>query len=409
MLRFIRYLTLTGLILSASSVYAGDMVEHQVPHPSEAIKYWTKEKMQSAIPVPMPTLSTDEIQAFSATSESATELQEALTQNEGVQELLTEGVEPRKTFKKAKYKHWKAYKKRAKHKHRSKYTPRFKRKRQIVHKICDGESSCTTFLPEKLRDRNPHIAIGKVFFTLRGFDFVCSAASVTSRNPGGPGNRRTILTAGHCLNDGGGIFATSFVFVPAYDQGEAPYGIWPATNLFTTSQWNSGQGLAFARDVGLALAAPGNGDYAGENLHDVVGALGITFNKKKLLGNKYALNGYPVENFGGEEPIITLGSVSVLDPNFLPNPVGVPSLLTGGASGGPWLLSYLPDISHIKSWKIYKGGRYYEGWKYFKRWRQRNNTINGINAYLYTGVDVVYTPYFDSEIYNVLQFVAQQP
>lgn len=392
MLRFVKYVILTGLLLSVCSVYAGDMVEHQVPDQSDAIEYWTKEKMQSAIPVPMPTLSTDENQAFSATSESATVLQEALIQNTEVPEQLIEGVEPRKAYNnRAKNKHW------------------FKRKPNIIRSICDGESSCTTFLPEKLRDRNPHIAIGKVFFTLRGFDFQCSAASVTSRNPEGPGNRNTVLTAGHCLNDGGGIFATSFVFVPGYDDGEFPYGIWPATNLYTTSQWNEGQGLAFSRDVGFARTAPGTGDFEGEDLHDVVGALGIKFNKKKLLGTKYALNGYPIENWGGEEPVITLGSVSLLDPNFLPLPLGVPSLMTGGSSGGPWLLSYLPDISHIKSWKIYKGGKYFKGWKYFKRWRHRNNIINGINAYLYNGVDVVFSPYLDSEISNILHFVAQQP
>lgn len=392
MLRVVKYVILTGLLLSVCSVYAGDMVEYQVPDPSEAINYWTKEKMQSAISVPMPTLSTDEIQAFSATSESSQELQEALMKNTEVPEQLIEGVEPRKP-----------YNKRAKHRHWS------KPKRKIIRKICDGESSCTTFLPEKLRDRNPHIAIGKVFFTLRGFNFFCSASSVTSRNPEGSGNRKTILTAGHCLNDGGGMFATQFIFVPGYDQGEAPYGIWPATNLFTTTEWNTGQGLAFSRDVGFALAASGNGDYAGEDLHDVVGALGIKFNKKKLLGTKYAANGYPIENWGGEEPVITLGSVSVLDQNYEPNPFGVPSLLTGGSSGGPWLLRYLPDITQIKSWKIYKGGQYYKGWKHFKRWKRRNNIINGINAYVYNGVDVIYSPYLDSQIKDLLRLVAQHP
>ena len=45
---------------------------------------------------------------------------------------------------------------------------------------------------------SPVSHIGKVFFTLGGVDYVCSANSVTSAN----GN--TVSTAGHCLNEGPG-------------------------------------------------------------------------------------------------------------------------------------------------------------------------------------------------------------
>src|SRR5688572_2053545 len=45
---------------------------------------------------------------------------------------------------------------------------------------------------------------GKVFFTLRGVDYVCSGSAVRS------GHQDLVLSAGHCVHDGnGGPFATN--------------------------------------------------------------------------------------------------------------------------------------------------------------------------------------------------------
>lgn len=99
MVRFVKWLPLTGgLIFLALSVQAEDIVEHQVPDPSAAIKYWTKEKMQSAKPMPLPTLPMDENQASSEMNESGTEGHESLTPNEGGQEHLPEEEQPRKGY-----------------------------------------------------------------------------------------------------------------------------------------------------------------------------------------------------------------------------------------------------------------------------------------------------------------------
>ena len=45
---------------------------------------------------------------------------------------------------------------------------------------------------------------GKVFFTLGGTNYVCSGAATSSSN------RDVVTTAGHCLNEGPGAFATNF-------------------------------------------------------------------------------------------------------------------------------------------------------------------------------------------------------
>lgn len=69
--------------------------------------------------------------------------------------------------------------------------------------------------------------IGKIFFTLGGANYVCSGNSVTAAN------KSTVSTAGHCVNEGPGAYATNFVFVPAYLNGAAPYGKWTAKALYS--------------------------------------------------------------------------------------------------------------------------------------------------------------------------------
>ena len=49
-----------------------------------------------------------------------------------------------------------------------------------------------------------------------------------------------VTTAGHCVNEGPATFVTNFAFVPAYNNGVAPYGTWTAQALLTTTQWANG-------------------------------------------------------------------------------------------------------------------------------------------------------------------------
>ena len=81
---------------------------------------------------------------------------------------------------------------------------------------------------------NEQSEFGKVFFTLGGQDWVCSGTSTDSANGD------VVTTAGHCLNEGPGRYATNWVFVPAYEDGDAPYGTWVATDLYAPSAWANG-------------------------------------------------------------------------------------------------------------------------------------------------------------------------
>ena len=195
-------------------------------------------------------------------------------------------------------------------------------------------------------------------------NYVCSGTATNSSNGD------VVTTAGHCLNEGPGAFATNFAFVPAYDNGAAPYGTWTAQTLFTTSAWaNSGD---FDYDVGFAVM---NENSSGQSLTNVVGGYPIAFNLAR--GLTYKAYGYPAASpFNGE----TLWSCSgaVMQDTFGGSQdQGLPCNMTGGSSGGGWIT----------------GG-----------------SLNSVNSFGYTGVsDVMWGPYFGSVIQSVYQSAATAP
>ena len=77
-------------------------------------------------------------------------------------------------------------------------------------------------------------AVGALFTTSGGHlaDHFCTASVVHSR--GGD----LLLTAAHCLT-GKPIGRGGIVFVPAYHDGQSPYGAWRITAVFVDSAWSS--------------------------------------------------------------------------------------------------------------------------------------------------------------------------
>ena len=187
---------------------------------------------------------------------------------------------------------------------------------------------------------------GKVFFTLGGTNYVCSGSAVSS------GNEDVVLTAGHCVNEGPGAYATNFAFVPAYDDGARPYGSFTARQLTTTTQWqNSGD---FDYDVAFAVMNTLNGAH----LTDVVGGQSIGFNQAR--GQYMYSFGYPAANpYDGSDIAWCHGTV-VQDTFGGSTDQGLDCNLTGGSSGGPWFVSYsettgVGTLNSVNSFK-YRGG-----------------------------------------------------
>ncbi|MHA7289185.1 trypsin-like serine peptidase [Arthrobacter sp. MDT3-24] len=215
----------------------------------------------------------------------------------------------------------------------------------------------TTGKPSLSQPAGPVAHIGKVFFTLGGQNYVCSGNVVSASN------KSTVATAGHCLNEGPGTFATNFVFVPKYKDGVAPYGAWTADEYFTPTQWSTGGDITY--DTGFAVMDPRQD---GALLEDVVGGSGVAFNEDR--GLQYTAYGYPAAKpFSGERLWSCTGTATKDTNNSQFNTQGIPCDMTGGSSGGPWFIGSGSD-----------------GFQ------------NSINSYGYSPKPVMYGPYWGSVI-----------
>jgi V8-like Glu-specific endopeptidase len=96
-------------------------------------------------------------------------------------------------------------------------------------------------------------AIGALFSTSDGQlrTHFCTASVVES--PAGD----LLVTAAHCVTGYSDTSPAGLVFVPGYDNGYAPHGIWPVTRVFVDPAWvstaNPNDDFAF-----LTVAQPGN-------------------------------------------------------------------------------------------------------------------------------------------------------
>ncbi|MEM8612262.1 MAG: hypothetical protein AAGF93_09620 [Cyanobacteria bacterium P01_H01_bin.105] len=214
----------------------------------------------------------------------------------------------------------------------------------------------------------PYRCIGKLFFKRGSTRYVCSAASI-----GG----NAIWTAGHCLHAGNNKssgWATDVVFVPAYKDGQAPYGQWRAKQLYVRSAWyKNGISKGLCQDMGGAILYPRNN----KKISQVVGWLGFAWNWSRY--QHWNQFGYPAgAPFNGQRLIENDSSYAYDgNPGCSPKTVGVGSDLTGGSSGGCWILKF--------------------GTK---------NYVNGCNSYRNrTKPQEMYSPYFNDNaksLYNLI-------
>ncbi|MGD0377109.1 MAG: serine protease [Streptosporangiaceae bacterium] len=151
----------------------------------------------------------------------------------------------------------------------------------------------------------------------------CTASVVDS--PSGD----LLITAAHCVNGYADTRPAGLVFVPGYDKGRAPYGIWTVTRIFTDTEWASAadpdHDVAF-----LAVTRPGRHI----TIETVTGAesLGIG---RPVTAVVRAI-GYPDIR---DQPIRCQNRVRPLSPTQLEFDCGN---YTDGTSGGPLLTSVDP-------------------------------------------------------------------
>lgn len=188
---------------------------------------------------------------------------------------------------------------------------------------------------------------GKVFFTKPGIgDFVCSGTVVNSEN------KSVVWTAGHCVNAGaGGPYHTNWQFVPAYKDGNAPLGRWTARELWTLNGWSVNG--SFRYDLGAAVI---NLDASARRIANVVGAKGITFNVSSV--QAWHDFGYPQASpFNGNRMNVCAASYAESDnPDTVSGDatIGIGCDMTGGSSGGGWVLGFGKAGGSVNSVNSYK-------------------------------------------------------
>lgn len=221
----------------------------------------------------------------------------------------------------------------------------------------------------------PNRMVGKLFYThaITGDDWVCSASAVNSTN------KRLIVTAGHCVSDGKGHWHTNFMFVPAYNPNHLdpdrrePYGRWSGCGVYTKLAWLNNSN--FGQDLGMIKAC----DQGSEKLHDTVGFLGYWANASR--NQTWHAFGYPGEApFDGTKMTVCKAPHGTDDSSVSPPRIGIGCDMTGGSSGGPWILNYSSQ-----------GGN--------------SNYVNGVNSWkYYAQPEAMYSPYFGDEFLSLRNY-----
>lgn len=183
----------------------------------------------------------------------------------------------------------------------------------------------------------PYRMAGKLFFKdpATGGNFVCSASLI---------KRGVIVTAAHCIAKYGVRFYSNWVFVPAYNNGSAPFGSYTGAQAWVMTSYRNGTdvcapgaaGVVCKNDVGVIVLNTYSGSLPGSR----VGWYGYGWNgwgfttetPKEVLVNQL---GYPVSHDSGLKMQRT-DSEGVVDAALAGNTVWG-SRQTGGSSGGPEL------------------------------------------------------------------------
>jgi hypothetical protein len=225
----------------------------------------------------------------------------------------------------------------------------------------------------------PHKLIGKLYFLgYDGLGYVASASVVNSAN------LSVVWTAGHCVYTNTLVdpdhvgWNSSWYFYPAEYQGRTKYKGWPAVGAVTSEGWTNNY---WEYDVGALVIAPRRNGPIGV----VLGFLGIMFNAP--YSQNWTSVGYPAVpqsggppgyTFDGEHQESCNATLGVTDMGTNgPPTMGVGCDQTPGCSGGPWII----DFNGVPG---------------------DDNYVNGHFSYKYEGAPLSsYSPYFGDAAYNV--------
>lgn len=228
---------------------------------------------------------------------------------------------------------------------------------------------------------------GKVLFQMGASYYVCSASVVTDHDRNDSDS--LILTAAHCaFDEATGLFATNWMFIPAYDKAPATlttdgsycdqteFGCWTATALTVHGGYAFAGGFndeAVQYDFAFATVFKG-GKGGSTALDALVGDQGISFTAIASATEVYAF-GYPAaQKFKGNDLVYCSGPVANPPANLDPT-YRIECQMTGGSSGGPWFSPFVNDDSSDA---------------------HGTGTLVSVNSYGYRGDSGMYGPKFNA-------------
>ncbi len=179
---------------------------------------------------------------------------------------------------------------------------------------------------------------GKVFFrnAQDGNNYTCSASAINSNS------KRVVLTAGHCVHGGsGGTWHENWIFVPDYHRGQRPHGTFQAKTLHTFKDWvdygNSTLFRARGYDRDVAFVSTYQNE-SGQKVVNAVGGYGLQVGGSREFD--VSVFGYPGNLDNGEVMWACWGRTGTYRILWHAYPSISGCDFGGGSSGGPWLYKY---------------------------------------------------------------------
>ena len=191
-------------------------------------------------------------------------------------------------------------------------------------------SSNSRVFPRAALTAYPYRTAGRLFWhdPGRNIDTWCSASVI---------QRRLVVTAGHCVyNAEQGHWHTNFRFIPAYDEGAAPFEAWDFEQVFTTLSWAQGGGrLPNAADFAILVITDRIVEGETRAVGDAIGWLG--WQTDVVANSHVTILGYPGNLDNGQRMQQTTSQTfAVVEPNA----AEFGSVQGGGSSGGPYILNF---------------------------------------------------------------------
>jgi len=168
------------------------------------------------------------------------------------------------------------------------------------------------------------LKVGALFLRQGDTEHFCTASVVASAG------RDLLVTAAHCINSGkGGSYRKDIVFIPDYQDGQAPFGIWTVRQLLVAPEWADASDPDF--DVGFVVL----NSLDGKNIEEILGAnrLSLDTSYRYLVH----VTGYPNTD---QRPITCRNYTSKQSTSQLRFECGG---YTDGTSGSPWVTDFDPQ------------------------------------------------------------------